>query len=374
MTNETQDPQIQRLFRQAADEIEVPADFGEHVGTGSKPIRHRSRYWAIGGAAAATVVGIVAIATIRPGNQEVPSAASPSPVSGLAETPAQVTTAPTSVEAAAPVAYVPGKPTSPAGLLVFPDGLDQTIHDAQQALISECMASAGFDYQPGPPPPTQPDRPDVWDEAYRRAHGYGFEPFVDIDDAAMDSFNKQQEDPAWRAAWSGSSAEGDGCTGAATQAVQEPYDEAANMASQQFAEASFAWTQTQIGDLSDEPIENYANPTLDHAVDAWAACMAEQGYAATDPTNLASDTRDNRPEGDWSFNNPPPSEVDIALDDWTCQQDTGFVDRFFGTLQASVEELAVQNSASIEQMNAATQATFDRASAVLERDPDSRES
>jgi len=366
--NETQDPQIQRLFRQAADDIEVPADVGERVGTGSGPTRHRSRHWAIGGAAAATVVGMVAIATIRPGIQEEPSSASASSVPELAQTPAEVTAAPTSAAAgAAPVAYVPGKPTSPFELLVFPDELDQTIHDAQEALISECMASAGFDYQPGPPPPMQPDRPDVWDEAYRRAHGYGFEPFVDIDSAAMDSFIEQQEDPAWRAALSGTSAEGDGCTGAAIQAVQEPYDEAVNMARQQFNEASSAWNQTELGNVVEDLNANYANPTLAHAVDDWAVCMIEKGYAATKPSNLASDTRRNRPEGDWSFNNPPPSEVDIALDDWRCQEDTGFVDRFFGTLQASVEEFAVQNSATIGQMNAATQALFDRALAVLER-------
>lgn len=90
MSNHTQDPRIQRLFHQAADEIEVPSDLGQHASI-DRSRQQRRRYWAIAGAAAALLVGVVAIATIRPDAQEVPSAASPNSAPEESESPTQVT-------------------------------------------------------------------------------------------------------------------------------------------------------------------------------------------------------------------------------------------------------------------------------------------
>ena len=65
---------------------------------------------------------------------------------------------------------------------------------------------------------------------------------------------------------------------------------------------------------------------------------------------------------------PAPSELSAALDDWSCQLSTGYVDRVYGYLQQSTEQFATANTSVLAATNAEYSTSLDRARQIVEGD------
>jgi hypothetical protein len=254
-------------------------------------------------------------------------------------------------DSAAP-AYVEGQAVDPVDLIDIPSDYDAVIDEAVQVATRECMEAQGFSYisDPAPAPFVRP--PTVRDANYRQEYGFGQPPQPAEPDRS--EFMAQLEDPAWSAAWQGTDREGDGCSGEAIATVFPPDGVPSGPARDAFTQALSSWRR-----------EIEASSIFAEATTDWATCMTALGYSTTTPSELAMTMLAERPDEDTA--GPSPSELSAALDDWSCQVSTGYVDRVYGYLQQSTEQFATANTSVLAATNAEYSTSLDWARQIIER-------
>jgi hypothetical protein len=349
--NETQDPQIQRLFRQAADEINVPADLGGHANKASTPAHQRRRYWAIGGAAAATLVGIVAIATIRPGNQDVPSAASPPSIPEAAESPAQAATPPADVDVDPSAVPSPTLDAGPgrrelADLSITAATGYTPLESAQvttaaHALIKQCMTARGLSYSYTPASSRDAEREeerrvDVMlfdDRDALAAEGY---------DALLPSSIPDGTDVSVNVAT-------DTVTQDALARCQRESDQLLN------PDGAQAGTNQVPGAVDAEQAMNNAMfQTLEPEGQIWSECMSRGGISGASHGSIPQQVTTGE-----------ATSVDTALLDARCRAESGYTDRLIEFRTTKVNEFLATNATEISEAEAARYTEVNNAKQVL---------
>ena len=252
-------------------------------------------------------------------------------------------------DTAAP-AYVEGQPVDPADLIDTPSDYDAIIDEAIQVATRVCMEAQGFSYisNPASVPFVRP--PTIRDADYRQQYGFGQPPQPAEPDRS--EFTAQLDDPAWSTAWQGSDREGDGCSGEANATVFPPDGVPSGPARDTFTQALNSWRR-----------EIEATSLAQDANADWATCMTALGHSAATPSELANTMLAERPE---AAAGPSPRELSAALDDWSCQLSTGYVDRVYGYLQQSTEQFATANASVIAATDAEYSTTLDRARQIID--------
>ena len=187
---------------------------------------------------------------------------------------------------------------------------------------------------------------------HRRDDQYGFGQPPQPAEPDRSEFTAQLDDPAWSTAWQGTDREGDGCSGEAIATVFPPDGVPSGPARDAFTQALNSWRREV------EATSFTADATAD-----WAICMTALGYSAATPSEVASTMLAERPE---AAAGPSPSELFVALDEWSCQRSTGYVDRVYGYLQQSTEQFATANASVIAATNAEYSTTLDRARQIID--------
>ena len=351
MNNATQDPQIQRLFHQAANEIEVPADLGQHANSGSTLRDRRPRYWAIGGAAAALVVGIVAIALFRPSDPNAPSA-----------TPLQ--SSPESVEApdrATPPPSAPESPTTTPTTGSDSGGLDRLeladlsitaatgytplesakVDTASHALIEACMTAQGLDYSF-----TAAESGDAASENKRRLDVMLFNNIEALTQDGYDSLLPSTRPDANDASVSVS----------ADPDTQDALSECQRGSDQQLNPSGVQAGANQVQGASEaEQAMNIAMfETLEPEVQLWSECMERGGITGASVNSVPEQVT----------NGEAPS-VETALLDASCRTESGYTARLIEFRTTKVDEFLTTNATEISQARTARDTEIANAEQVL---------
>lgn len=175
----------------------------------------------------------------------------------------------------------------------------QVLHDAEQVVLRDCMAKAGFRYELTPPPsvPDQREFPYVIDDVgWARKHGYGSDIQRRLDAIGADDPNQRyfqslpaDRRPAALAAANGTKPTGltatdpDGITmsrsdqGCHAEVYRELYGDA----------QSWFQAATTVNALQGVKVERVtADPKFAAALGPWSQCMHTAGYDYKSPTAL----------------------------------------------------------------------------------------
>ncbi|MGW5744760.1 hypothetical protein [Amycolatopsis sp. NPDC003861] len=233
-------------------------------------------------------------------------------------------------------------PATPPAAAV-PDS--RVLDEAEQVVLRDCMAKAGFEYRITPPPsvPDQREFPYVVDDVeWARKHGYGSDIEQQLDALRADDPNQRyfrslpaERRPAAAAAANGPKPLGltakdpDGGTvtrsdqGCRTEVFRELYGDP-----QTWFQAS-----TTVAGLKPLRVRRVmADPKFTGALGPWSACMRSAGFAYSSPADL----RAHRPE--------QPAFADeqrMAVTEATCAGQSG--------LAATAKELDAHYEAELNQ-------------------------
>lgn len=311
----------------------------------------RSRLVAVGALLTAAATLLVVVMVNRPGPQDHPTLATPS-TDPRTSTPES--TAPQSTSTS-PTTTSPTVSTVASGLVIteaiFPVDLiadspqyANVVHRGLKAAMRSCMAAAGFDYRMAPDDPWAL-KPHILDETYRQAYGYGDLPSPPVDGAYESWLQAQDSVPGFHAALYGSdpNAQMGGCETTAYFRIYAPDGVAVAPRNSEFLTANNQW------DMSTRTSPAIADdPALAAAANDWSACMSQHGITAPTPDELAITMTKQRP-----INTPAsPQEIATALTDWTCEQSTDFVNRWYGTFQQLTRQFASDHAELISSIQA----------------------
>jgi hypothetical protein len=352
VSNDTQDPRIQRLFHQAADEIDVPADLGQHATPGNALGGQRPRYWAIGGAAAALVVGIVAIASFRPSNPNAPSAtplqSSPESVEALdratpplpsaTESP---TTTPTTESDSSGVDRLELADLSITAATAYSPLESAKVDTASHVLIEECMTAQGLDYSF-----TAAESSDAASENARRLDVMLFNNIEALTQNGYDSLLPSTTSDANDAPESVSA---DPDTQDALTECQRASDQQLNPSGVQ------AGTNQVQGALEAEQAMNISMfETLEPEGQLWSECMERGGITGASVNSIPEQVT----------NGEAPS-IETALLDASCRTESGYTARLIEFRTTEVDEFLTTNATEISQARTARDTEIDNAERVL---------
>ncbi|OXM59119.1 hypothetical protein [Amycolatopsis vastitatis] len=273
------------------------------------------------------------------------------------------------VTLAALAAGCAAQPTAPA-----PDA--QLLHDAEQLVLRDCMAKAGFEYRITPPPSVPDQREFLYvvdDVEWARKHGYGSDIQRRLDAFRADDPNQRylRSLPADRRTAAVAAANGtkpvgltakapDGLTvsrsdqGCRTEVFRELYGDP----------QTWFQTSTTVNALKAMRVERVnADPAYVAALVPWSSCVHSAGYDAKNPTEL----RAGQP-GQLAF----ADEQRMAVAEADCAVHTGLA-ATAKALDARYEtELSHDYQAALDTQHRLQQAALPHARDLLRQDnPDS---
>lgn len=330
--------------------------------------RKQHRSLALSAAAACVVAGGILVGVLYKSGIDTPQritpAASPSTASSTSSTSDSVVVSnlPTTTGVATPsVQYRVGLAIFPAALVERSPEWERLVGRGIEAEIGKCMASKGFRYTPRPDGPIVV-LPVIKDADYRSKYGYGDAPSPSTD-AAWNTWMLQDNQPGFHAALSGSdpNAQIGGCQDVAYKAIYPPDGIAVSSDNDTYNKAAVSWFAAN--GVSGKTLEN-PNPVLAEALKDWSACMATKGVTATNPNAL---TVPERPAAaPWTA---PPAEIALALQDWDCQESTGYINRWYGTLQTLTAQFATSQAVLIDSIHTWQNEVAARATAAIKAAP-----
>jgi hypothetical protein len=249
----------------------------------------------------------------------------------------------------------------------------QVLHDAEQLVLRDCMAKAGFEYRITPPPsvPDQREFPYVVDDVeWARKHGYGSDIQRELDALRADDPNQRyfQSLPADRRPAAAAAANGtrpvgltakepDGLTvthsdqGCRTEVFRELYGDP-----QTWFQAST--TVNALKALRAKRVT--VDPKFVAALVPWSSCMHATGYDYESPTDL----RARQPERPLPF----ADEQRMAVTEASCAVHTGLA-ATANALDAHYEaELSKDYQAALDTLHRLQQAALPHARDLLRQD------
>jgi hypothetical protein len=270
-------------------------------------------------------------------------------VSGSSTTSTTSSPGTTAVDPAVAAATLPDLAFDPNELIAQTSEQTVTLTRGIGIAIRTCMAKAGFDYHPPKvfPPPTYPR---IKDEAWRSTYGYGY-PRQDTSDPTWDAWiTEAQKDPAFMRALLQRDPDGHagGCTNSAYLRIYPPKGYAVSPQNDTFLAALRSFLENLYGPV-DQRLSHARDPELETARSAWAACMKAAGIDAVYPGGLASQmlrTRTSSREDEGVTR----EEITVALQDWTCETSTGFLQHWYGRLQQLTAQFAQEHADVIRQI------------------------
>jgi hypothetical protein len=244
------------------------------------------------------------------------------------------------------------------------------LRSAEERLVHDCMAAAGFTYFEKPPVPKsdQPDFPYVVDDvAWARANGYGAGPVAPSVDLAGQYFarlSKEQQD-AWRTALVGSgkqlsvelepgrrlSASDKGCIASSRRTLYGDLPR---------------WFKARrltdsLGFLVQDRVRRDRRYVA--AMADWAGCVKRLGYDADDPGELREVVAE-RNEGS-AASVVRAAEVEATVAEATCAQSTSLVRTLREVEPAHRAALTAERRSELAGLNGLEQAAVPRAKVVL---------
>ncbi len=259
--------------------------------------------------------------------------------------------------------------TQPAAAV--PDS--QVLHDAEQVVLRDCMAKAGFEYRITPPPsvPDQREFPYVVDDVeWARKHGYGSDIQQQLDALRAEDPNQRyfRSLPADRRSAAAAAANGsrpggltakdpDGLTvthsdqGCRTEVFRELYGDP----------QTWFQTSTTVNGLKSVRMKRVmADSEFTAALVPWSACMHAAGYDYASPAEL----RARQPEQPL----PVADEQRMAVAEATCAGQSGLA-AIAKQLDAHYEAVVAQQyQAALDTQHRLQQAALPRARELLHQD------
>jgi hypothetical protein len=331
------------------------------------PTRPSNRRWLIATSCAAAVIAAIAgVATVRGLGDPISVRGSDASVPAVTES-TSTTTSPendtTSVRSTTlplpSVVYRPNEPVSPQELVTPTPEWQLLVHRGIEAVIDRCVAEHGLRYTHRPDPLPQPTFVNgPRDGNYRALYGYGIPAGPKDTDERWAPFTAQLQNPTLNDLIMGSG----NCQGRAYNEIYPPNGAAVAPANVSFNEATVA------GDA-----EMASDTVIAQTAAAWAGCMNSNGYHYTSPADAemsSSLDRDAKSPGQSTMDQKPTTEeITIAVADWNCQQEVGYVDRLWGTMQTLTAAFVKDHGDLIADIKAWQQQVAVRAQAAIDRLP-----
>lgn len=253
----------------------------------------------------------------------------------------------------------PGQIYNANALLFLVAGVSESeravVHDAIQKATVTCMADSGFDYEPFPFTASKTYAPNFLTLGRQEVQRFGFDNrYLAIDgrtipsEAEVVTMQRAESIPGYAEALAGD--EGPSPTGCRFESEERALGQ--DLAGQ--------WLEILAAVENARAAINIrasADPAM-IALDAeWSICMARRGFPY--PTRAALD------ETPWAPPRPGIPEVQTALADWDCRQETEYLSRYQAVLLAGTDVSMTDNVAIFAAYRATARQIVDAASAYL---------
>lgn len=259
-------------------------------------------------------------------------------VGGCSDPSAQIVTETASF---APSPHVEGAYMLPLEPYLFPDEYtERTIFEALELAVQACMGERGFDYVPAEFEPDRP--PDIYGLlGVDRARKFGYRPPVadrsegeeqSLSGEAITALMGDRSDYVPARTTDGRTVREyapDSCSGSVTDRLRPGWPDLVHI-------------QAKLEAISEEAMRIlYEVEQPNQAWAAWSTCMADAGYEFEDPWAPYESLR--------AGNEPQQAEIDIAVADATCKENTDVLAGWSAELAQVQRELLSQNPEVLEK-------------------------